>query len=193
MVLGGSESWTRLLSQAAFFRSHRHYCVLHFMASSKEVMTPWLAWGRQQLRGVTQLFDCITTCKIVAKAWPVWISFKDSQWSHACAVFFALQVAEKPPSSASKKLVIDLREVVVQIIQKMSDWQDGEQYAGKYDLYVRHARSDDVQQWISNVQNARVIRRDQANLAATAIPSDADISQGVTATNDGQPYLVSVR
>eukprot|EP00930_Biecheleria_cincta_P046717 TRINITY_DN32254_c0_g1_i1.p1 TRINITY_DN32254_c0_g1~~TRINITY_DN32254_c0_g1_i1.p1 ORF type:complete len:536 (-),score=83.82 TRINITY_DN32254_c0_g1_i1:118-1725(-) len=161
MVLKGSESWTRLLSKASFFTSHRHYLELDFMGSSKEVMTPWLAWARQQLRGIAQLFDCLSACKLVAKPWPAWIPFKDSTWSHATAVFFALRVVEKPQdqSRTSGKVVIDLREVVVQILEKMCGWPDGPKFEGQYDLYVRHSTSEDVQQWIRDVEQARVIRR----------------------------------
>eukprot|EP00930_Biecheleria_cincta_P021363 TRINITY_DN15856_c0_g1_i3.p1 TRINITY_DN15856_c0_g1~~TRINITY_DN15856_c0_g1_i3.p1 ORF type:complete len:710 (-),score=113.64 TRINITY_DN15856_c0_g1_i3:70-2199(-) len=177
-VLTSSASWTQLLSRASFFQSHRHYLELDFMGTSKDVMVPWLAWGRQQLQGLTQLFDCITTCKLVAKPWPVWIPFKDSEWCHATAVFLALRVVDKPPKGedggASQRVVIDLREVVVQILERMCNWPEGEQYEGMYDLYIRHARAEEVQQWIGNVQQAKVIKRESGHLTTVQTPGDVN-------------------
>lgn len=177
-TLTSSASWTQLLSKASFFQSHRHYLELDFMGASKDVMVPWLAWGRQQLQGLCQLFDCITTCKLIAKPWPVWIPFKDSEWSHATAVFLALRVVDKPPKGedgggASQRVVIDLREVVVQILERMCNWSEGEQYEGMYDLYIRHARAEEVQQWIGNVQQAKVIKRESGHLSTVQAPGDS--------------------
>lgn len=196
MILKSSASWAQLLSRASFFQSHRHYLELDFMCASKEVMGPWLAWSRQQLQGLTQLFDCITTCKLVPKPWPVWIPFKDSEWSHATAVFLALRVVGKPPkgedAGASGRVVIDLREVVVQILERMCNWPDGEQYEGQYDLYIRHARSEEVQQWINSVKSAKVIKREGGHVTTAKVEMVEDqVSQDGTMSVTSKAYPAS--
>lgn len=195
-TLTSSASWTQLLSKASFFQSHRHYLELDFMGASKDVMVPWLAWGRQQLQGLCQLFDCITTCKLIAKPWPVWIPFKDSEWSHATAVFLALRVVGKPPkgedAGASGRVVIDLREVVVQILERMCNWPDGEQYEGQYDLYIRHARSEEVQQWINSVKSAKVIKREGGHVTTAKVEMVEDqVSQDGTMSVTSKAYPAS--
>jgi len=150
--------WSDVWNSARFFRRHRHYLEFDFMASSPEVFAAWKLWARQQLQGVTRLFETTSGDIVSLRPWPEFLDYKDDNWPYAAAVFCGLHLERggKDGNSNKKRTSFDLREPVVKFLEGAAAWPDVEKYQDQFELEVRHIKIDQLEQWLDNREKGLV-------------------------------------
>eukprot|EP00931_Biecheleriopsis_adriatica_P055633 TRINITY_DN32938_c0_g1_i1.p1 TRINITY_DN32938_c0_g1~~TRINITY_DN32938_c0_g1_i1.p1 ORF type:complete len:464 (+),score=106.85 TRINITY_DN32938_c0_g1_i1:49-1440(+) len=144
----GKAELSELWANKRFFQRHRHYLQLNFMASTEEVMGHWLAFARLQLQELMQIIESMGLRQVLLRPWPAWVPFKDSEWSHSQAAFVGLQV-ERGPDDQKGGCTIDLREIMVQFLEKISAFPEASKYANQFDLHIKSAKLSELQEWLA--------------------------------------------
>jgi poly(A) polymerase len=144
--------WSDVYNSARFFNRHRHYLEFDFMAADEELLNTWSVWASNQLEGVVQLFESTSKELVTLRPWPEWLTFKDSKWAHARAIFCGLHLERggKDGENENKRTSFDLREPVVKFLETMASWPGVDQYNGQFELEVRHVKLDDLEKWLDN-------------------------------------------
>eukprot|EP00435_Cladocopium_sp_Y103_P056698 s504_g19.t1 len=132
-----------LWAEHQFFNRHRHYIRFDFMASSDEILEKWWAWGQQQLPELLHIFESQLDSKVSLRPWPSSLIFKDESWSHAKAVFIGLHIQR-----AEQKCTLDLREIMVKFLEKISAWPEAETHQKQFELMIRALSSQEMQSWL---------------------------------------------
>jgi len=149
--------WTDLCSEAHFFHRYRHYLEFDFMASDEVVFEEWLAWSKQRMQGIVQIFETMSSNVVTVRPWPEFIEFQSESWPYARAVFFGLHLKigmEARADGARKSF--DLREPIVKFLESISAWPDTEKYSGQFELLIRHVRLAELEQWLNNQRRGQV-------------------------------------
>jgi poly(A) polymerase Pap1 len=147
-VESGRGHWSDVYGTARFFQRHDHYLQFDFSASSEAVLARWLAWGRQQMQGLVQLFELMNHQKVTLRPWPEWISFKDAEWPCAKAVFVGLHLKRGEMPQEGERRSYDLREPIVKLLEAINAWPDADRFANQFELVIRHVRLAEVEQWL---------------------------------------------
>lgn len=132
-----------LWAEHQFFSRHRHYIRFDFMASSDEILEKWWAWGQQQLPELLHIFESQLDSKVSLRPWPSSLIFKDESWSHAKAVFIGLHIQR-----AEQKCTLDLREIMVKFLERISAWPEAEAHQKQFELMIRAVSSQEMQSWL---------------------------------------------
>ncbi|CAL1160358.1 unnamed protein product [Cladocopium goreaui] len=139
-IQNGAADWNHLFASSKFFERHFHFLQIDITAANDAIMSQWLLWCRRHLQGVAEKLEAVRTCQLHTRPWPVWVPFKDPDWHAAKTLFIALRI--EPPKSAGGQTgarpVVDLREVLVNILEKLCAWPYATKHIGEFDLYIRH-------------------------------------------------------
>mmetsp|Transcript_73530 Transcript_73530/g.137393 ORF Transcript_73530/g.137393 Transcript_73530/m.137393 type:complete len:557 (-) Transcript_73530:62-1732(-) len=169
--------WADVYVTARFFQRHRHYLEFDFLATSKDVLAKWTSWGAQHLQSLAALFESTVGSKVVLRPWPEWIDYRDAKWPHTCAVFVGLHLeSSKDSKSEGSKRSFDLREPTVKFLEAISAWPDADKHVDQFELFIRHVKLAELQQWLEIRQQGLVVHSEPNN-----IPLPADAAPGVSA------------
>mmetsp|Transcript_5314 Transcript_5314/g.15039 ORF Transcript_5314/g.15039 Transcript_5314/m.15039 type:complete len:598 (-) Transcript_5314:78-1871(-) len=146
-VVSGKAQWADIYSAARFFERYRHYLEFDFMASSPEVLSEWLVWGKQQLQELVHLFEATRKSMVTLRPWPEFIEFKDAEWPHSVAIFVGLQL-ERDHEGARNSF--DFREPIVKFLEAISTWPEATKHLNKFELLIRHVRLAELQERLQN-------------------------------------------
>lgn len=146
----GAGHLSDVYAPARFFQHFEHYLQFDFTATSEAVLAPWLAWGRQQMRGLCHIFQSLNFQNVTLRPWPDFVAFKDNEWPHACAVFVGLTLHKNVQENQAGPMrqTYDMREVMVQFMEGAMAWPEADKNADQFDLTVRHVQSAELEQWL---------------------------------------------
>jgi len=151
--------WEYVCSTARFFQRYRHYLEFDFMALNPAVFASWLAWGKQQMQNLVQLFESTSSKVVTIRPWPEWIDFMDAEWPHARALFVGLHLeCSGEGHNEGERRSVDLREPVVKFLEAVSSWAEAEKNQNQFELLIRHVRLSELKQWMENRNNGRRAR-----------------------------------
>lgn len=154
----GRIKWSNLYARHRFFQHHRHYIQLDFLACSANVMENWFSWNRIHLHELVVLFESLTDRSVEVRPWPEVIDFRDPRWSHAKTIFLGLNMDKvKPMQGEDGKpdvRLLDLREVTLKFIERISAWPHAGQLVNQFDLLIRHVGQSDMKSWLESHQQA---------------------------------------
>eukprot|EP00439_Symbiodinium_sp_Y106_P024034 s5831_g2.t3 len=176
--------WKQIFSVSKFFERYFHYLQFDITASSEEIMFQWLSWCRQHLQGTAEMLETVGNCHLITRPWPVWLPFKDCEWNSAIAVFIALRVLPHTRNEqAGTRTVVDLREILVTLLERLCAWPLATEHFGEFDLYIRHTSQAEVKSWLTAleggfpVKRARPTTQTQAAIALPEPDSEDDLSR----------------
>lgn len=172
-IQNGAADWNQIFASSRFFERHFHFLQIDITAASDAIMNQWLLWCRRHLQGVAEKLEAVRTCQLHTRPWPVWVPFKDPDWHVAKTLFIALRI-EPQKSQTGAKPVIDLREVLVTILEKLCEWPYATKYIGEFDLYIRHMSQTEVMSWLSTVEQGLPVKRQtvSANESLNSLSAD---------------------
>lgn len=160
-IQNGAADWNHLFASSKFFERHFHFLQIDITAANDAIMSQWLLWCRRHLQGVAEKLEAVRTCQLHTRPWPVWVPFKDPDWHAAKTLFIALRI--EPPKSAGGQTgarpVVDLREVLVNILEKLCAWPYATKHIGEFDLYIRHMSQPEVMSWLATVEQGLPVKR----------------------------------
>ncbi|CAK9003653.1 unnamed protein product [Durusdinium trenchii] len=153
-IHAGAAEWSDVYASSKFVERYLHFLQIDVTAASDAIMSQWLLWCRRHLQGIAETLESVRTCHLRTRPWPVWVSFKDPDWHVAKTLLIALRIS--PPISASSqagaKPVVDLREVLVTVFEKLCAWPYATKHLGEFDLYIRHMSQPEVMSWLSSAE-----------------------------------------
>uniref|UniRef100_A0A7S1AF78 polynucleotide adenylyltransferase n=1 Tax=Noctiluca scintillans TaxID=2966 RepID=A0A7S1AF78_NOCSC len=133
--------WAEVYRQLPFFTQFRYYLHVEVVAKLPQVFTKWLGWIESKLRHLVKQLEQIPSVQVRPSC--DHIDFVDPQWPRATAMFMGLTIASKTVHGQQGQTV-DLRKPVTQFVELINSWHDREQYAGLYDMRVRHVARRDL-------------------------------------------------
>lgn len=152
--------WKQIFSVSKFFERYFHYLQFDITASSEEIMFQWLSWCRQHLQGTAEMLETVGNCHLITRPWPVWLPFKDCEWHSAIAVFIALRVLPHTRNEpAGTRTVVDLREILVTLLERLCAWPLATEHLGEFDLYIRHTSQAEVKSWLTALEGGFPVKR----------------------------------
>ncbi|CAE7340500.1 PAPS4, partial [Symbiodinium necroappetens] len=177
--------WKQIFSVSKFFERYFHYLQFDITASSEEIMFQWLSWCRQHLQGTAEMLETVGNCHLITRPWPVWLPFKDCEWHSAIAVFIALRVLPHTRNEpAGTRTVVDLREILVTLLERLCAWPLATEHLGEFDLYIRHTSQAEVKSWLTALEGGFPVKRahrpttqTQAAISLPEADSEDDMSR----------------
>ncbi|CAE6970998.1 PAPS1 [Symbiodinium natans] len=154
--------WKQIFSVSKFFERYYHYLQFDITASSEEIMFQWLSWCRQHLQGIADMLETGGNCHLITRPWPEWMPFKDCEWHSAIAHFIALRVLPHTQNEAEPegtRPVIDLREILVTLLERLCAWPLATEHFGEFDLYIRHTSQAEVKSWLTALDGGFPVKR----------------------------------
>jgi len=167
--------WTDVYKEARFFQRHRHYLEFDFMATTEAIHSAWLAWSRQQLQELVQLFETMSSNIVTLRPWPEWVDFKDAEWPYATAVFLGLHLERGTGDGQQEgqRRSCDLREPIVKFLGAISAWPDAEKNANEFELLIKHMRTSELEQWLENRQKGVASSQGAAGTSINSVGNQA--------------------
>mmetsp|Transcript_9434 Transcript_9434/g.17474 ORF Transcript_9434/g.17474 Transcript_9434/m.17474 type:complete len:493 (-) Transcript_9434:134-1612(-) len=152
--------WRHIFSISKFFERYYHYLQFDITACGEDIMCQWLFWCRKHLQGIAEMLEMVGNCHLTTRPWPVWLPFKDCEWDCAITIFIALRVLPHSQSGPiGSKTIVDLREILVALLERLCEWPLAKEHFGKFDLYIRHASHAEVKSWLSALEGGLPVKR----------------------------------